>query len=374
MTDTKHTEPLAELATQGISLWLDDLSRQRLTTGNLLEIIRSKHIVGVTTNPSIFAAALAHESYEPHIAALADRGASVDAAVRELTTDDVRAAADLFADVYHRSHGVDGRVSIEVDPRLAQDTAGTIEQAKELFKIVDRSNVLIKIPATLAGLPAITAVIGEGISVNVTLIFSLDRYAAVIDAYIDGLEQAKANGHNLSHIHSVASFFVSRVDLEIDKRLKDIGNPDATALLGKAAIANARLAYQLAQQKFTGDRWTALSAAGANPQRPLWASTGVKDPAYDDTRYVVELVAPGAVNTAPEGTIDAVADHGIIRGNTIDGTYDESADVFSDLHALGIDLDDVYDVLETEGVQKFEQAWTELLTSVNATLQQATTK
>ncbi len=372
MTDNAQTGPLAQLADQGISLWLDDLSRQRLTTGNLLEIIDIKNIVGVTTNPSIFAAALADESYEPHISALADRGASVDAAIRELTTDDVRAAADLFAGVYHRSHGVDGRVSIEVDPRLAHDTAATIEQAKELFKIVDRNNVLIKIPATLAGLPAITAVIGEGISVNVTLIFSLDRYAAVIDAYIEGLEQAQANGHNLSHIHSVASFFVSRVDQEIDKRLKAIGSPNATALLGKAAIANARLAYQLAQQKFTGDRWAALAAAGANPQRPLWASTGVKDPAYDDTRYVVELVAPGAVNTAPEGTIDAVADHGRIRGNTIDGSYQESASVFSDLKALGIDLADVYDVLETEGVQKFEQAWTQLLTSVNTTLQQAT--
>ena len=374
MTATAPAEPLADLASQGISLWLDDLSRQRLTTGNLVEIIGSKHIVGVTTNPSIFAAALADESYEPHIAALAERGASVEAAVRELTTDDVRAAADLFAGVYHRSHGVDGRVSIEVDPRLAQDTDATIEQAKEMFKIVDRNNVLIKIPATLAGLPAITAVIAEGISVNVTLIFSLDRFAAVIDAYISGLEQAKANGHNLCHIHSVASFFISRVDLEIDKRLRAIGGPEATALLGKAAIANARLAYQLAQQSFTGDRWAVLAADGGNPQRPLWASTGVKDPAYDDTRYVVELVAPGAVNTAPEGTIDVVADHGIIRGNTIDGTYDESAAVFSDLQALGIDLGDVYGVLETEGVQKFEQAWTQLLTSVNATLQQATTK
>ena len=374
MTATGPTEPLADLAAQGISLWLDDLSRQRLTTGNLLEIIDSKHIVGVTTNPSIFAAALVDESYEPHIAALAGRGASVDAAVRELTTDDVRAAADLFAGVYHRSHGVDGRVSIEVDPRLAQNTDDTIEQAKELFKIVDRNNVLIKIPATLAGLPAITAVIAEGISVNVTLIFSLDRYAAVIDAYISGLEQAKANGHQLSGIHSVASFFISRVDLEIDKRLRAIGGQNATALLGKAAIANARLAYQLAQQRFTGDRWAALAAVGANPQRPLWASTGVKDPAYDDTRYVVELVAPGAVNTAPEGTIDAVADHGTIRGNTIDGTYQESAAVLRDLRELGIDLDDVYDVLETEGVQKFELAWTELLASVDATLAQATTK
>ena len=374
MTDNAQTGPLAQLADQGISLWLDDLSRQRLTTGNLLEIIDSKNIVGVTTNPSIFAAALADESYEPHIAALADRGASVDAAVRELTTDDVRAAADLFAGVYHRSHGVDGRVSIEVDPRLAHDTAATIEQAKELFKIVDRNNVLIKIPATLAGLPAITAVIGEGISVNVTLIFSLDRYAAVIDAYIEGLEQAQANGHNLSHIHSVASFFVSRVDLEIDKRLKVIDTPQATALLGKAAIANARLAYQLAQQKFTGDRWAALAAAGANPQRPLWASTGVKDPAYDDTRYVVELVAPGAVNTAPEGTIDAVADHG----------SDPRQHHRRHLRRIGLRVQRPAGPgnrprrrlrrAGNRGCAEVRAGLDQLLTSVNTTLQQATTK
>jgi transaldolase len=307
-------------------------------------------------------------SYQQQIADLAARGANVDDTVREITTDDVRHASDLFSGVYSRTGGVDGRVSIEVDPRLAHDTTGTIAHAQELFKIVDRANVLIKIPATLAGLPAITAVTAEGISVNVTLIFSLDRYEAVMDAYLTGLEQAQSNGHSLSDIHSVASFFVSRVDLEIDKRLHAIGTPQARELLGRAAIANARLAYQAYQDTFTGDRWDALAAAGANKQRPLWASTGVKNPAYDDTRYVVELVAPGTVNTAPENTINAVADHGVIRGNTIEGTYGQATAVFSSLEALGIDLTGVFEVLETEGVQKFEQAWEELLTSVRQEL------
>jgi transaldolase len=323
----------------------------------------------VTTNPSIFQAALTGgASYQQQISEMASRGADVDDVVRTTTTDDVRSATDLFSGIYSRTGGVDGRVSIEVDPRLAHDTEGTIAQALELFKIVDRANVLIKIPATLAGLPAITAVIAEGISVNVTLIFSLDRYRAVMDAYLAGLEQATANGQQLADIHSVASFFVSRVDLEIDKRLKAIGTPAAEELLGGAAIANARLAYQAYEQTFTGDRWAALAAAGANKQRPLWASTGVKDPAYDDTRYVVELVAPGTVNTAPEKTIDAVADHGVIRGDTIHGTYEQSAAVFADLAAIGIDLADVFEVLESEGVEKFEQAWTELLDSVSTEL------
>src|SRR6478609_4627526 len=369
------TDRLAELTAQGVSLWLDDLSRQRLQSGNLQELIDTWHISGVTTNPSIFQAALSDgAAYQQQLDDLAARGAGVDDVVREVTTDDVRDACEMFTGLFQATGHVDGRVSIEVDPRLAHQTQATIDQARELHKIVDRPNVLIKIPATLAGLPAITVVIGEGISVNVTLIFSLERYKAVMDAYLAGLERARDAGHDLAEIHSVASFFVSRVDTEIDKRLQAINSPEADALKGQAAIANARLAYQAYQQTFTGERWEALAAAGANPQRPLWASTGVKDPAYDDTRYVVELVAPGAVNTAPEGTIDAVADHGIIRGNTIAGTYEESATVFSDLQALGIDLADVYDVLETEGVQKFEEAWTQLLSSVTATLQQATTK
>jgi transaldolase len=285
MTTPTSTGPLAELSAAGVSLWLDDLSRQRLQSGNLAELIKSKHIVGVTTNPSIFAAALKDgASYQKQISELAARGAGVDDTVREVTTDDVRDAADLFTAVFTTSGHVDGRVSIEVDPRLANDTEATIAQAQELAKIVDRPNVLIKIPATLAGLPAITAVIAEGISVNVTLIFSLERYGEVIGAYLDGLDQAKSSGHDIAEIHSVASFFVSRVDTEIDKRLKAMNSPEAESLLGEAAIANARLAYQLYEQKFAGDRWEALAAAGATKQRPLWASTGVKDPKYDDTR------------------------------------------------------------------------------------------
>ena len=365
MTTPTSTGPLAELSAAGVSLWLDDLSRQRLQSGNLADLIKNTHIVGVTTNPSIFAAALKDgASYQKQISELAARGAGVDDTVREVTTDDVRDAADLFTAVFTTSGHVDGRVSIEVDPRLANDTEATIAQAQELAKIVDRPNVLIKIPATLAGLPAITAVIAEGISVNVTLIFSLERYGEVIDAYLDGLDQAKSSGHDISEIHSVASFFVSRVDTEVDRRLKAINSPEAESLLGEAAIANARLAYQLYEQKFTGARWEALAAAGATKQRPLWASTGVKDPKYDDTRYVVELVAPGTVNTAPEKTIDAVADHGVIRGDTISASYASASSTFSALESLGVDLADVFEVLETEGVEKFEQSWAELLQTV----------
>ena len=363
------TDRLADLTAQGVSLWLDDLSRQRLRSGNLQDLIDTRHISGVTTNPSIFQAALADgASYQQQLDELAARGASVDDVVRTLTTDDVRDACDLFTGLFDSTRHVDGRVSIEVDPRLAHETQATIDQAAELHKIVDRPNVLIKIPATQAGLPAITAVIGEGISVNVTLIFSLDRYRAVMDAYLTGLEQAAEAGHDLAEIHSVASFFVSRVDTEIDKRLKAIGSPEAQALEGQAAIANARLAYRAYEQTFTGPRWEALAAKGANKQRPLWASTGVKDPHYEDTRYVVELVAPNTVNTAPEKTIAAVADHGTITGNTIDGTDDQAAAVFSALEAAGVDLHDVFAVLEIEGVEKFIAAWQELLDSVSAEL------
>ena len=348
-----------------MSLWLDDLSRQRLQSGNLKNLIDTWHISGVTTNPSIFQAALKDgASYQKQLDELAARGATVDDTVREVTTDDVRDACDLFTGIFQATGRIDGRVSIEVDPRLAHQTQATIDQARELHKIVDRPNVLIKIPATLAGLPAVTAIVAEGISVNVTLIFSLDRYRAVMDAYLAGLEQAAEAGHELSEIHSVASFFVSRVDSEIDKRLKTIGTPEATALRGESAIANARLAYQAFEQTFTGTRWEPLAAAGANRQRPLWASTGVKDPQYEDTRYVVELVAPNTVNTAPEKTIDAVRDHGVIRGNTIDRTYAQAAAVLAGLEEVGVDLDDVFTVLETEGVDKFIASWNELLDSV----------
>src|SRR5919199_355686 len=277
------SDRLKQLSDAGVSIWLDDLSRERIKTGNLEQLIRESSVVGVTTNPTIFASALSKgELYDDQMRELAALDSSVDDAIKALTTDDVRNGCDLFTDVYTATKGFDGRVSIEVQPGLAMDTEGTTAEAADLFKIVDRPNVLIKIPATQPGLPAITASIAEGISVNVTLIFALERYRGVIDAYLSGLEQAAANGHDLSKIHSVASFFVSRVDTEVDKRLDAIGSEEAKALRGKAAIANARLAYALYEDEFSSERFAALEAQGANRQRPLWASTGVKDPAYPD--------------------------------------------------------------------------------------------
>jgi transaldolase len=356
---------LAALSAAGVSVWLDDLSRDRLRSGKLAELRDTKCVVGVTTNPSIFQAALsAGNAYDELIAELAVRGADVEATIRTITTDDVREACDLFAEVYRATGGVDGRVSIEVDPRLAHDTDKTILQAIELWKIVDRPNLLIKIPATEAGLPAITAVIGEGISVNVTLVFSVERHRAVMDAYLAGLEAAKEAGYDLSKIHSVASFFVSRVDTEVDKRLAAIGTPAALALKGKAAIANARLAYELYEQKLDTDRWRALAAKGAKVQRPLWASTSTKDPSFPDTMYVVDLVVADTVNTMPEPTLHATADHGVFAGDTVHGTYDASRKVFADLEGLGIGYDDVVQVLEDEGVSKFEVSWNELLQTI----------
>jgi len=364
---------LAALSAAGVSVWLDDLSRDRLQTGNLQELIDTKSVVGVTTNPSIFQAALsAGTAYDDQVKELAERGADVDATIRTVTTDDVRNACDVLAKQYELSGGVDGRVSIEVDPRLAHDTDKTILQAVELWKIVDRPNLLIKIPATLAGLPAITAVIAEGISVNVTLIFSVERHRLVMDAYLAGLEKAKEAGHDLSKIHSVASFFVSRVDTEIDKRLEKIGGDEALALRGKAGVANARLAYAAYGEVFVGgSRYEALKADGARLQRPLWASTGVKNPDYSDTLYVTELVAPNTVNTMPEKTIDAVADHGVIAGDAVTGKAEESQALFDELAGVGIDLPDVFKVLEDEGVEKFEKSWLELLDTTQAQLDAA---
>ena len=365
---------LAALSAAGVSVWLDDLSRDRLQTGNLQELIDTKSVVGVTTNPSIFQAALSKgTAYDDQVKELAERGADVDATVRTVTTDDVRNACDLLAKQYESSGGVDGRVSIEVDPRLAHDTDKTILQAVELWKIVDRPNLLIKIPATLAGLPAITAVIAEGISVNVTLIFSVERHRAVMDAYLAGLEAAKEAGHDLSKIHSVASFFVSRVDTEIDKRLEKIGaRRDALALRGQAGVANARLAYAAYEEVFVGgSRFEALKADGARLQRPLWASTGVKNPDYSDTLYITELVAPNTVNTMPEKTMDAVADHGVITGDTVTGTASAAQEMFDKLTAVGIDLPDVFKVLEDEGVEKFEKSWLELLEATQGQLDAA---
>ena len=366
------TDPLADLSAAGVAVWLDDLSRERLRSGNLAELVRDRSVVGVTTNPSIFQKALSEgAAYDEQVRDLALRGTDVGEAVRSLTAYDVRWACDVLMPAYDASQGIDGRVSIEVDPRIAHDTARTVAEAKALWWLVDRPNLYIKIPATRAGLPAITAVLAEGISVNVTLIFSLERYDAVMEAFLVGVEQAKANGHDLSRLGSVASFFVSRVDSEIDKQLTAKGVDKAGGLHGKAAIANARLAYAHYEKVFASERWTALQQAGALPQRPLWASTGVKDPDYDDTQYVVELVAPGTVNTMPEATLEAVADHGKVRGDTVTTTYDAALKVFDDLAAAGIDYDAVVDQLEVEGVSKFEDAWNQLIKSVSEQLEKA---
>ena len=362
-------ENLKKLSEDGVSIWLDDLSRDRIRTGNLAELIKDKHVTGVTTNPSIFQKAISGSTtYDEQVKDLAVRGVTVEEAVRMITTRDVRDAADILHPVFDATAGVDGRVSIEVDPRLAHETAPTIAEAKQLAWLVDRDNVLIKIPATVEGLPAITAVLAEGISVNVTLIFSLERYRAVIDAFITGIEQAKANGHDVSKIQSVASFFVSRVDTEVDKRLKAIGTDEAHALLGKAAVANARLAYQAFEEVFGGERWAPLKAAGATAQRPLWASTGVKDPAYKPTLYVDDLIVAGTVNTMPEATMDAEAEHGAPNGDAVRGEYADAKKVIDGIEALGISYDDVVQVLEDEGVEKFEASWTELLGAVQAEL------
>ncbi|MCZ4096242.1 transaldolase [Streptomyces sp. So13.3] len=367
------TDALKRLSDEGVAIWLDDLSRKRITSGNLAELIDQQHVVGVTTNPSIFQKAIVGgEGYESQLTDLAVRKVTVEEAIRMVTTADVRDAADILRPVFDRTEGQDGRVSIEVDPRLAHSTAATIAEAKQLAWLVDRPNTLIKIPATKAGLPAITEVIGRGISVNVTLIFSLARYREVMDAYLAGLEKAKAAGLELAKIHSVASFFVSRVDSEIDKRLDKLGSDQAKALKGKAALANARLAYQAYEEVFTSDRWNALEKSGANKQRPLWASTGVKDPAYPDTLYVTELVAPNTVNTMPEATMEATADHGEVTGDTIRGTYEQAQAELDALAALGISYDDVVQLLEDEGVEKFEASWNELLDSTSAVLKRLT--
>jgi transaldolase len=365
-------DPLADLTASGVSVWLDDLSRGRLATGNLQALVRDRSVVGVTTNPTIFRNAITDgAAYVDQVADLARRGVLVEEAVRMLTTFDVRWACDVLRPVYDATDGVDGRVSIEVDPRLAHDAGRTAAEARALWWLVDRPNLFIKIPATREGLAAITQALAEGISVNVTLIFSIERYRAVMDAYLTGLERARAGGHDLARLASVASFFVSRVDTEIDKRLKEAGSAEAELLRGATAIANARLAYEAYQEVLASDRWKALAAAGARPQRPLWASTGVKDPAFDDTRYVVEIVAPGTVNTMPEATLEAVADHGVVRGDTVTGNYADASRVLERLAALGVDYDEVVDVLEQEGVHKFESSWRELLDGVEAALETA---
>ena len=366
------TDRLAQLSAAGVAVWLDDLSRGRLSTGGLDKLRRESHVVGVTSNPTIFAKALSDaDEYADQVKDLAARGVDVEEATRMLTTYDVRWACDVMRPAHDASRGVDGRVSIEVDPRLANDTDRSVAEAKALWWLVDRPNLFIKIPATREGLPAITATLAEGISVNVTLTFSLQRYEEVMDAFLAGLEQARANGHDLSKLGSVASFFVSRVDSEVDKRLDKISTPEAQALHGKAAIANARLAYERYEKVFSSDRWQALADAGAHPQRPLWASTSTKNPEYRDVMYVEELIAPGVVNTMPEATIHAFADHGEVRGDTITPYYDDARQVLEQLEALGIDYDDVVDTLEREGVEKFAVSWNELLEGVAKSLEAA---
>jgi transaldolase len=360
---TAQPDTLAQLTDLGVAIWLDDISRDRLASGNLATLVRDMHVRGVTSNPTIFAHALSSGSaYDEQVADLAVRGVNIDEAARLITTYDIRWACDVLRPVYEATEGIDGRVSIEVDPRIARNTAKTIAEARSLWWMVDRPNMFIKIPATVEGLPAITQCLSEGISVNVTLIFSLERYSQVIDAFMAGLEGA--SGRDVSSIASVASFFVSRVDTEVDNRLDKIGTPEAHALRGKAALANARLAYELFEQKSATPRWEALKVRGARPQRPLWASTSTKDPAFSDTLYVTELVAPGIVNTMPEATIRATADHGQLHGDTIAGTYDESRRVFEQLAELGVHYDDVVAVLEDEGVQKFAASWSQLLDTI----------
>jgi transaldolase len=367
-----NTSPTAALSAAGVSIWLDDLSRERISTGGLEKLIAERNVVGVTTNPTIFASALAKgAAYDEQVAVLAKAGTSVTDAVFEITTDDVAAASDIFRSIYDDTKGFDGRVSIEVEPGFAHDAAATIAQAKQLWAKVDRPNALIKIPATVEGLEAITETIGAGISVNVTLIFSLERYRDVINAYLAGLEKAKDAGIDLSTLHSVASFFVSRVDSEIDKRLEAVGTDEAKALKGKAGVANAQLAYEVFEAAFETERAQVLLAAGANKQRPLWASTGVKDPAVLDTTYVVELVAADVVNTMPEKTLEATFDHGVIAGDSITGSYAAANAVLDAVAAQGISYDEVTALLEKEGVEKFIVSWNELLDTVTAALEAA---
>lgn len=358
---------LKDLSEAGVSIWLDDLSRERLTSGNLRQLIDEKNVVGVTTNPSIFASALSNgDAYAEQVEEL--KGTDLDEAIRQLTTTDVRDACDLFSDIYAATDGYDGRVSIEVEPGLARATEATVVQAALLHSMVDRENVLIKIPATKEGLPAIRQTLAAGISVNVTLIFSIQRYREVMDAWLAGLEDAQQAGKDLSKIHSVASFFISRVDVEIDKRLEGIGTDQALKLRGEAGVANARAAYAEWLEMKKGARWEELEQAGAPVQRPLWASTGVKNPDYPDTMYVTELVSSQCVNTMPEDTLEATADHGSVKGDTIRANLAGAIQTLQRLEAVGVDLDGTSEQLENEGVDKFAASWDELVATVQSAL------
>jgi transaldolase len=363
---------LQALSDQGVSVWLDDISRGRLKSGNLAKLIENRHVVGVTSNPTIFAKAVADaDDYADQVNELAVRGVSVAEAMRAIMTYDVRWGCDVMRPVYDATDGKDGRVSIEVDPRLAHDCDATLAEARALWWLVDRPNVMIKIPATEEGLAAIASATAEGISVNVTLIFSLERYKKVMDSYMTGLERARDNGVDVSTIRSVASFFVSRIDTEVDKRLDEVGTDEAKSLRSKVAVANARLAYQAYEEVVGSDRWQSLEKAGAHRQRPLWASTSVKDPDLPDTMYVTELVAPDTVNTMPEATIEATADHAEITGDSITGNYDSAQEVLDRMERVGIAYDDVVKVVEDEGVDKFEKAGQEMVDTVSAALEKA---
>jgi transaldolase len=358
---------LKDLTAAGVSIWLDDLSRDRIESGNLSDLIAKSEVVGVTTNPSIFASALSKgDRYDAQVAELAAKGTRTDEAILELTTTDVRNACDLMRAVHEASHHEDGRVSIEVPPDLANDIPGTVAMTRRLVRMVDRPNVMIKIPATEAGYQAIADAVAEGIDINVTLIFGLDQYRSVIDAYFTGLERAAAGGKDLSQIHSVASLFVSRMDTEVDKRLEQSNGP--TELLGKAGVANARLAYEAYEESLATQRWQDLAAKGANPQRPLWASTGVKNPSYPDTMYVMDLVVEDTVNTMPEATMAAVQDHGTVQGDQVRPHYSEAHEVMDALESAGIDYDDVIATLLREGLEKFDIAWEDVQTRVSKAL------
>lgn len=351
---------LFEISKAGVSVWLDDLSRARLSNGSLIKLINEDNVVGVTTNPSIFNAAIGNSDlYAPDIRNAVNL--TVDEIITELTCSDVSAACDLFMPVYERSKHVDGRISIEVDPRFARDTKSTIKQGVQLWQKINKPNLMIKVPATAEGLPAITELIANGVSVNVTLIFSVNRYRQVMQAYADGLTAALARGVNLSTIYSVASFFISRIDTEVDKAL-----PADSDLRGTAAIANAIMAYQAFEDYRKSAQWHSLESKGANLQRPLWASTGVKDPAYDPTRYVMQLVANHTVNTMPENTLKAVREGGVFAGDTITGNYQSAKATLARLALLGVDLEKITEHLENDGVAKFETAWMELIETVKS--------
>jgi transaldolase len=367
------TSRLQQLTDQGVAVWVDSIARDWIQKGELRRLRDQYAVVGVTSNPTIFQKAMGEGSfYDDDIARLARQGLDARRIFESLALDDIRAAAADMEPVYERTGGVDGRISFEVPPDIADDTEATIRDTRRLFDELARPNVFIKIPATAAGVPAIRTSIAAGINVNVTLIFSIARYREVIEAYLSGLEELAASGGDLTEVASVASFFVSRVDTLIDPELQalvDKGGPEAEAArarLGTAAIDNAKLAYQVFQESFQGPRWEVLAARGARVQRPLWASTSTKNPAYRDVLYVEELIARDTVNTMPLETIEAVADHGEVRGQTATEGLDRARRLWSDLAALGIDEDDVGMRLEREGVEKFADSYNGAVETIRA--------